>query len=257
MKYDMYLMNLGTMLKLFGSSSDRKKNFHLCHQDLLKQGKLTRFEDLPLGSFVIFVSHQWNSFNHPDPNGRQMQVLSKVMRDLRDGRYKTETDPFHVLMYKDNTITSPKEWKELLTNAYIWYDWFSQPQPSRGTSQEEVAKLNRDLMLALDSVSAYVERADTMMILAPSSVHTDLVDSKTGRKTYTCYRTWRRRGFCVLEFFCACLSRRSTHPVLLVRSEFDAPIWISPQESLKLAVGECEFTCCETNHLGHREEIRR
>ena len=60
-KYDMYLMNLGTMLKLFGSSSDRKKNFHLCHQDLLKQGKLTRFEDLPLGSFVMFISHQWNS----------------------------------------------------------------------------------------------------------------------------------------------------------------------------------------------------
>merc|ERR1711871_85705 len=59
-KYDMYLMNLGTMLNLFGSSSDRKKNFHLCHQDLLEQGKLTRYEDLPLGSFVIFVSHQWN-----------------------------------------------------------------------------------------------------------------------------------------------------------------------------------------------------
>ena len=126
-----------------------------------------------------------------------------------------------------------------------------QPQPSRGTSREEIAKLNRDLTLALDSVSAYVERADTMMILAPSSVHSDLVDLKTGRKKYTCYRTWRRRGFCVLEFFCACLSRRSTHPVLLVRSELDAPIWISPQESLKLAVGECEFTCCETNHLGH------
>ena len=105
-KYDMYLMNLGTMLNIFGSSSDRKKNFHLCHQDLLKQGKLTRFEDLPLGSFVIFISHQWNSFNHPDPNGRQMQVLSKILRDLRDGQYKTETDPFHVLFYKDNTITS-------------------------------------------------------------------------------------------------------------------------------------------------------
>ena len=118
-KYDMYLMTLGTMLKLFGSPLDRKKNFYLCHQNLLKKKKLTRFEDLPLGSFVIFVSHQWNSFNHPDPNGRQMQVLSKVVRDLRDGRYKTETDPFHVLMYKDNTITNPKEWKDLLTNAYL------------------------------------------------------------------------------------------------------------------------------------------
>ena len=70
--------------------------------------------------------------------------------------------------------------------------------------------------------------------------YTDLVDTKTGRKpSHTCYRTWRKRGFC------ACfLDAR----ILLVRSELDAPIWISPQESLKLAVGECEFTCCLTNH---------
>jgi len=100
--------------------------------------------------------------------------------------------------------------------------------------------------------SRYVERADTLVILTPSSVHADMINKVTGRKTYTCYRTWRQRGFCVLEFFCANLSRRSTHPVLLVRSELDSPMWISPLESLKLAVGECEFTCCTTNHLGHR-----
>ena len=77
-KYDMYLMNLSTMLKRFGSSSDRKKNFDLCHQDFLERGKLTRFEDLPMGSFVIFISHQWNGYDHPDPNGHQLQVLCKV-----------------------------------------------------------------------------------------------------------------------------------------------------------------------------------
>jgi hypothetical protein len=77
-KYDMYLMSLSNTNKHFGTSLERKKNFHLCHQDLLKKDMLTRFEDLPMGSFVIFVSHQWNGFNHPDPNERQMQVLSKV-----------------------------------------------------------------------------------------------------------------------------------------------------------------------------------
>jgi len=248
-KYDMYLLSLTSMLNLFGSPLDRKKNFYICHQDLLKSGNLMRFEDLPMGTFIIFVSHQWNGFHHPDPNGRQMQVLSSVLRDLRDGVYRTETDPFHVHLYKKNTVTTVSEWKELLTNAYIWYDWFSQPQPSRGTSKAEVERLGRDLRLALDSVSAYVERADTLMILAPSSVHVDIVDEHTGRKKYTCYRTWRQRGFCVLEFFCANFSRRSTHPVLFVRSEMNAPIWISPVESIKLAVGECDFTCCEKNHL--------
>jgi hypothetical protein len=38
-----------------------------------------------------------------------MQVLSKILRDLRDGQYKTETDPLHVFIYKDNTVTSREE----------------------------------------------------------------------------------------------------------------------------------------------------
>ena len=60
----------------------------------------------------------------------------------------------------------------------------------------------------------------------------------------------------MLELFCANLSRRSTHSVLLVRSDLDAPIWISSQECLKLALGECNFTCCETNHLGPRGDSK-
>ena len=98
-KYDMYLMSLSKMNKYFGTSLDRKKNFHLCHQDLLKKDMLTRFEDLPMGSFVIFVSHQWNGFNHPDPNGRQMQVLSKV----RDRSLSLST---HTHTYSNSTLIS-------------------------------------------------------------------------------------------------------------------------------------------------------
>jgi hypothetical protein len=54
-----------------------------------------------------------------------------------------------------------------------------------------------------------------------------------------------------LEMFACFLSRRKTHPILLVKSILESPMWISSHESLKLAVGEAEFTCCETNHLGH------
>jgi hypothetical protein len=183
-KYDMYLLNLSTMLDLFGSEASRKANLYTCHQDLLKTGKLTRFEDLPMGSFVMFISHQWNGFAHPDPNGRKMEVLSKVLRDLRDGCYKTETNAFHVLVYKQNTITTSSEWKELLSNAYVWYDWISQPQPSQGTSLEEVKRLERDLVSALDSVASYVERSDTLVILSPSCVHADKINEQTHRKTY-------------------------------------------------------------------------
>ena len=54
----------------------------------------------------------------------------------------------------------------------------------------------------------------------------------------------------MLELFCCFLSRRKTHPILLIRSEYEVPMWISSHECLKLAVGECELTCCATNHLG-------
>ena len=37
-------------------------------------------------------------------------------------------------------------------------------------------------------------------------------------------------------------------PALLVRSGEGAPLWVSPLECLKLAVGLSTFECCETNH---------
>ena len=116
-------MKLTTMIKLFDSASDRKKNLKLCHQDLLeRKGALTRFEDLPMGSFVMFVSHQWNGHHHPDPHGRQLEVLCKVMRDLRDGSHKNvSTDPYHILLYNTKTTTHQSEWHTLLSNAYVWY----------------------------------------------------------------------------------------------------------------------------------------
>jgi len=251
-KYDMYLLNITTMFVLFGDDEDRKDNIDICHQHLLEKGKLTRFEDLPLGTFVIFVSHQWNGFNHPDPNGRHIHVLCKTLRDLRDGVHEVvSTEPFSVLTYKQNVTTSASEWRELLSNAYIWFDFWCQPQPSMAKGTNEFHRLQNELRLAIESVASYVERSDTMIVLAPPCVHEDQIDARTGRKLFTGYRSWRRRGLCVLELFCAFLSRRKTHPVLLVRSAVDIPMWMSPMESLKLAVGESDFTCCDTNHRGY------
>lgn len=89
------------------------------------------------------------------------------------------------------------------------------------------------------------------MILVPVTVHLDRIDAYTGRREFLCYRTWRKRGLCVLELFCSFLSRRKTHPTLLVRSDVETPTWISSHECLRLSIGECDFTCCEMNHLRH------
>ena len=79
-------------------------------------------------------------------------------------------------------------------------------------------------------------------------MHQDRISPSTGKKTFVCYRTWRRRAFCVLEFFASYLSRRQSFPVLLVQSPTEKPKWISTGEAQKLAVGMSIFSCCEMNH---------
>jgi len=166
-KYYMYLISASSMLKLFFDDEDRKKNIDLCHQDLLEQGKLTRFEDLPLDAFVIFVSHQWNGFNHPDPNGRHIHVLCKTLFDLRDGVYdKVVSEAFSALVYQENRSTNASEWRELLSNAYIWFDFWCQPQPlSEKRDERRKSRLRKNLQLASASLASYVERSDSVMVL--------------------------------------------------------------------------------------------
>jgi len=156
--YDMYLINLNTMMKHFGSISERKKNLHLCHQKLLEKDDLIRFEDLPMGTFTMFISHEWLSRDHPDPSGVQLSTLCHVLRELRDGKIeRVGMDIVHRLTYKHNFSTSAKEWSGLLTNAYVWFDWWSQPQPSMekfGTPER--TKCEKDLAKALRSTVTYV-----------------------------------------------------------------------------------------------------
>ena len=244
-------MKLTTMMKLFGSVSDRKENLNLCHQDLLEmKGALTRFEDLPMGTFTMFISHEWLSRSHPDPLGVQLDSLCSVLRRLRSGEFENVSmSVVHRLTYKHNFSTNTKEWNELLTNAYVWFDWWSQPQPSVETiGTPKRTQCEFDLAKALRSTAAYVERCDCMVILAPGAKHCERISSTSGRKAFVCYRTWRRRAFCVLEFFASYLSRRQSFPVLLMQSTHEKPKWISAVEAQKLAVGTSTFSCCEMNH---------
>ena len=87
-----------------------------------------------------------------------------------------------------------------------------------------------------------MERSDFILILVPSLYHSD-------RKVPTCYRTWRRRGWCLLELYAAAMARDSSNPPLLVRSERGTLMWMSPLEILKLSIGMAEFTCCQRNHV--------
>ena len=97
-------------------------------------------------------------------------------------------------------------------------------------------------------MNRYVEKSDFVVIVAPGCLHADRRDPETNLRTKTCYRTYRNRGWCVLEMACSLHSREKTHPALLITSAEGTPEWVSPLEALKLAVGLCNFTCCQRNH---------
>ena len=134
----------------------------------------------------------------------------------------------------------------MLNKTYLWLDWFSMPQPGAAKVEDigemKLNALRAEGSKAIRSIPAYVERSDFILILVPECHHSD-------RKVPTCFRTWRRRGWCLLEFYAAAMARDSSNPPLLVSSEKGTPVWLSPMEVMSLSVGGAEFTCCQRNHV--------
>ena len=60
-----------------------------------------RWIDLPIDAHIIFFSHEWVGWNHPDPHGVQLKTFLRVMKRLRSGEIsQVEMNPFHTLIYK-------------------------------------------------------------------------------------------------------------------------------------------------------------
>ena len=55
----------------------------LPHEALKASGKVKQMGE---SDEVIFVSHQWTSFSHPDPAGNQLRALQTQIRTLSKGK---------------------------------------------------------------------------------------------------------------------------------------------------------------------------
>ena len=65
------------------------------HQHLLADNKLVNLTENPAaaeGREVIFVSHQWTAFDHPDPACSQLQALQRVLHNLLAGGLEVRTN---------------------------------------------------------------------------------------------------------------------------------------------------------------------
>ena len=98
------------------------------HQELLAEGKLVRLGEHD-DQNVIFVSHQWCSFNHPDPAGAQLIVLQKLLEKLAAGTVCARTNAPLECMFGYKQIDGPAVWNDFVDNGFIWHDFSCIPQP--------------------------------------------------------------------------------------------------------------------------------
>lgn len=157
------------------------------HQTLLAEGKLrecTEDED------VIFVSHQWLGFHHPDPKGEQLASLQLLLRRLPAGEIEVSSNSTLLTIYGLQMTTHAAEWQRRLPKMLIWLDYFSVPQPEaaaaaggadgggeleRCTSDHRLAEAVSDVVTqlrgAVDSIPTYIERCSQLWVLAPPCQH--------------------------------------------------------------------------------------
>ena len=116
----MYLVPLDQLERLYGGQEPRYDRIE-AHQELLRRGELVRWFDLPVDSVIIFLSHEWIGWHHPDPHGVQLKTFLRVMKRLRSGDIsQVEMNVFHTLVYKTNHVVKAEEWQDILSRAYVF-----------------------------------------------------------------------------------------------------------------------------------------
>ena len=116
-------------------------------------------------------------------------------------------------------------------------DYFSVPQVGdyHGGGQS-------DLMKAVESIPAYVERCSHFFAVTPSVEHRDLSGTMCN------LGSWLRRGWCRVEMISLLLSRFSRLPVIVVKGPQATPYLLSPATVMSRPPGKGDLTCCARHH---------
>eukprot|EP00434_Breviolum_minutum_P040342 symbB.v1.2.035845.t1/scaffold4917.1/size32959/1 len=194
MDFPMWLMPAKVLMSLEGPLQP--------HHELVDSGKLVRWQEGGTRK-VVLISHQWAGKRHPDPNMEQIKVLQELLREMAAGKVQVTKDMIGEASGSDLVLPSEEEQLDCM-EWDIWYDFFGIPQvDDRGC----VASIP-ELQAAVDSIPAYCDAADYVIILAPTISHAD-----TGALMN--YATWGTRGWCRVERTATALSAKEK-PLLVV-----------------------------------------
>ena len=212
------------------------------HQLMIEQGQIVKYDETMEN--VFFMSHQWSSFEHPDPTLEQLRTIQRLLLRMLQGDVQETSPTFESANYlpAELRITAHR-WSEIVRQAYIWIDYIAVPQIGQYHDGEEP----HELMMAVNSIPAYVERCSHFFAVTPTVQHLNVKDM-------TCdYGSWLRRGWCRVEMFSLLLERFNDLPVIVVKGGEASPYMIAGHATLARPPGCGEFTCCTRNHLRKME----
>jgi len=118
MLHPMWLISLKSLIRLYGTRG--KYDIMESFQVLRQRNELVEFENLPSDAEAIFVSHEWLSWDHPDPKGEQIYVLCNALERLREGDIsRVDMNPLHSILYSHNFVTTSSDLSFMLNRAYV------------------------------------------------------------------------------------------------------------------------------------------
>ena len=215
--YPMYLLPVGELLGL--SVLPR-------HEDLLETARLVQWR--PTMSSIFYVSLECSE-GHPDPGGKRLDVLKKLLIRMADGKaHKVEADFGSQAFSGGGLKITPVDWKRIVRDAHIWIAYCSCPTVPENTE-------------ALRSYSGYIARATHYFALCPPVPYHE--------SSRICdYGSLRRSGRFRVELSALLLASHVTPAIVIKGGDSPTPA-ITLQDAIPLSPGQGEFDCCKCGHV--------
>jgi len=219
MQFPMFTIPVETLLKMTTIEP---------HEELQAQGSLVVF-DRSMGN-AAFVSHQWLSKHHPDPELKQFRVLQDALRHLLHKLTSVPVDPLTEVYVPTAESLPLRDFQS--KPLYLWYDYFSCPQ----LEQSGESRSGSQLADAIDSIPAYIAECSYFLGLCP------VVDCPDDGRVLGPI-SWAQRGWCRVERVCRELSRDGSW--ILIQSDVSLALVGTELAFVGGAVGEGEFTLAQ------------
>eukprot|EP00928_Gymnodinium_smaydae_P095619 TRINITY_DN8258_c0_g4_i1.p1 TRINITY_DN8258_c0_g4~~TRINITY_DN8258_c0_g4_i1.p1 ORF type:complete len:619 (-),score=110.23 TRINITY_DN8258_c0_g4_i1:24-1880(-) len=221
MFYPMMLVTMDRLMKMSGAPTG--------YQDLLEEQALIQYV---AGMYCIFVSHQWVSNAHPDPEGKQLSVLQLALNQIFEKGLNVGSSIDNEVIFKTFKTMKPQT-KQAMQSGFAWYDWFGIPNITKG--QAEQYDNSSDLIKAMSSIPAYVEACNMFLVMAPVLKHYD-----TG--TLCSMSSWRTRGWCRVEMACSALSKKTIDDEIIMVTSPMMVKYMSTNDWVSMLPGNGDFT---------------